>query len=383
MAKGIYVGAGGVKVSKKIYVGAGGVKQVKKIYVGVGGIPKLAYSAEFTVQVSMAYPSGVTARSGWVGTTYNNYAIFYGSKNPATSEVKDTIRYDANLVRTSSTSAYYSYDHSGSTNGTHAVFTSGATVYSSSSDTTYYSQYGTAFNSSFVASNVGMLVYNKSSGDRVGNYAVFHAGDEWSGTSGGQTSKGPKFTVLAVNQSLVVSTAPNLSVKRADMQCATIGDNIIFIGGQYLSERYEVDAYNSSLVKVTIAKPTMRAYNKSSGYKGEKIPNAFAAFTGESGFIFYDTNLVKTESPIGAVYGAFGGSVSIADSIIMLAGGASSGYRKNIDYFDSSKVLVTSTAELPVTVGMNRYAVAKINEEKFIGLEKDESTFRELTFTLL
>jgi hypothetical protein len=47
MAKGIYVGVGGVAhKAKKIYVGAGGVAhKVKKIYVGVNGVARLAYAS--------------------------------------------------------------------------------------------------------------------------------------------------------------------------------------------------------------------------------------------------------------------------------------------------------------------------------------------------
>ena len=48
MAKGIYVGAGGVaRRMKKAYVGvAGKARAVRKMYVGVGNRARLCYSAE-------------------------------------------------------------------------------------------------------------------------------------------------------------------------------------------------------------------------------------------------------------------------------------------------------------------------------------------------
>ena len=103
MAKGIYVGAGGVaRRMKKAYVGvAGKASAVRKMYVGVGNRARLCYSAEpeyAGTGVPLAAP-----KYGAKAAAAGNYALIGGGRfaGTASNAVCNTVdAYDTSLTRT-------------------------------------------------------------------------------------------------------------------------------------------------------------------------------------------------------------------------------------------------------------------------------------------
>lgn len=103
MAKGIYVGAGGVaRRMKKAYVGvAGKARAVRKMYVGVGNRARLCYSAEpeyAGAGVPLAAP-----KYGAKAAAAGNSALIGGGRfaGTASNAVCNTVdAYDTSLTRT-------------------------------------------------------------------------------------------------------------------------------------------------------------------------------------------------------------------------------------------------------------------------------------------
>ncbi len=97
MAKGIYVGIGGVPYRAKPYISVGGVpRKVKKAYVGVGGVPRLVFSEgiKYGGELDPLLGSGSTPSPS--GDTNDTYAIF-----GCASTVSNSITaYSPSLVRT-------------------------------------------------------------------------------------------------------------------------------------------------------------------------------------------------------------------------------------------------------------------------------------------
>ncbi|MDF2611358.1 MAG: hypothetical protein K0R92_2832, partial [Lachnospiraceae bacterium] len=84
MAKGMYIGVGGVaRKGKKAYVGVSNVaRKVKKVYVGVGGVARLCYSAG--ISVVSGVPDLSINRSYYAsGSTGTSYALICGSQSPS------------------------------------------------------------------------------------------------------------------------------------------------------------------------------------------------------------------------------------------------------------------------------------------------------------
>ena len=129
MAKGIYVGAGGVaRRMKKAYVGvAGKARAVRKMYVGVGNRARLCYSAEpeyAGTGVPLAAP-----KYGAKAAAAGNSALIGGGRfaGTASNAVCNTVdAYDTSLTRTAPAAlGDKRYLHSAVPLGAYALFAGG------------------------------------------------------------------------------------------------------------------------------------------------------------------------------------------------------------------------------------------------------------------
>ena len=129
MAKGIYVGAGGVaRRMKKAYVGvAGKARAVRKMYVGVGNRARLCYSAEpeyAGTGVPLADP-----KYGAKAAAAGNCALIGGGRfaGTASNAVCNTVdAYDTSLTRTAPAAlGDKRYLHSAVPLGVYALFAGG------------------------------------------------------------------------------------------------------------------------------------------------------------------------------------------------------------------------------------------------------------------
>ncbi|MGB8455142.1 MAG: hypothetical protein WCD89_22780 [Anaerocolumna sp.] len=137
MAKGIYVGVGGVaRKVKKIYIGVSGVaRKVKKAYVGVGGAARLFFSAGLSYGGTV---STAIARTSCNVTTAGNYAIIAGGSANSTIEA-----YNSSLVLTYGPTDYYDDDRpltgiGATTISNYALLVDGREYGSSTGDATKY-----------------------------------------------------------------------------------------------------------------------------------------------------------------------------------------------------------------------------------------------------
>ena len=129
MAKGIYVGAGGVaRRMKKAYVGVTGkARAVRKMYVGVGNRARLCYSAEpeyAGTGVPLAAP-----KYGAKAAAAGNSALIGGGRfaGTASNAVCNTVdAYDTSFTRTAPASlGDKRYLHSAVPLGAYALFAGG------------------------------------------------------------------------------------------------------------------------------------------------------------------------------------------------------------------------------------------------------------------
>ncbi len=344
MAKGIYVGVGGVaKKVKKVFVGIGGaVKKVKKVFVGVGGVPKLAYSsAEFT----RFGTASLAQNKSMVGATANaNYVIFAGggdnSKGYANAEA-----FNISLVKTTATAlSSTAINQNGGTVGNYGLLFGGTPYNSPNAGVGNVFAYNTSlvqtspslatartatssgltipgyacllniqaslYNASLVKSDMKYLLGVEEKGivssAIVGNYILSHAQ---------QVSH-----VYVYDTSFVSHGTVNLSAAKNAEIGASNDNYALFAGGSY---SLSVDAFNKSLVKTSA--PSL-IHGAGWTHRGGPVgisTNEYAVFAGGSyanNVDMYDNSLVKSAATNLAA-GVMGGSGASNSRMAMFGGG--------------------------------------------------------------
>lgn len=276
MAKGIYVGVGGLpRKVKKIFVGVAGVpRKVKKVFGGVAGAVKLMYSAEPQRSIAPPLSSG---KSDAAGASVGNYALVSGGRDNS-GRTKTVDSYNASLVKGNAPELDKAMlGQAGASIGNYALFGGG-------SDSSGATKYVYAYDSSLVKKTPSYELQTAGSYYASGNttnYAFFAYG----GSGYGWTT--------VYNSSLVRQVPTRLKNDgRLNMSCANAGGYILFAGG---SDYKYVDAYDNSLVR---SNPEDL---NGLGFAGASV-GGYALFSGgrsrsSNVVTTYDGSLVKSAAP--------------------------------------------------------------------------------------
>ena len=353
MAKGIYVGVGGVvRKAKKIYIGVNGVpRKVKKVFVGVGGVPKLVYSIGLE-PVGVITPLSISCPEA-VGGSIGNTALFVGSSSATT--YANVHSYDQSLVyRQLSNLSVKAMDMMSANVGNYIIFTGGR--YDDSSGDTSSNYKSTAFDSSLVAISAPDLTNHVGSANNQGvlfnEHAVFIGGTSYNDGSGFN----PWDTYINSSLVNVAGLKYTYGDRRIAHGTAIAGNYCVFTGGITKEGPYtsspeiksnEILRYDTSFVG---ARLTATLDYPTTYIKGASV-NGYALFAGgDEGVRSYtnkvyaiDSSLVKTMATplISPKYNVK--SVTTSDYAIFFAGigdGVNGGFagESQVEYYDSSLV---------------------------------------------
>lgn len=212
----------------------------------------------------------------------------------------------------------------------------------------YYNSTSIQKTSKFVDAELsGQRFYH--GGAKVGNYAVFAGGVV---KSHSERSYNHFFsTVDAFNESFVRTVASDLTGKRFDMASAYNSNFAVFAGGDSnLGSTSNVDAYNSSLTKYSIASlPDPCSKSRNAGGKvGDYavIGLSYGFITGKK-LVAYNTSLSQTV--LNNVFSRRREKIATANAgnYVLFAGGydySYSDYVSDVEAFDSSLTKVTPTS---------------------------------------
>ena len=317
MAKAVYVGVGSkARKMKKAYIGIGGTaRKVKKMYIGVGGKARLCYSAELERYGMAAALSA--ARDSMRAATVGKCALFAGGYSRSVYGYIVSSSVDAyNTSLTKSTPTELSCKrcgHAAASVGGYALFAGGASSYNLG----YYDGLvGSvdAYNASLTRSAAHIFGDTAAiGGAAVGNYALF-AGGTWDmQINDDNVISG----VLAYDPSLTFTIAPDLSVARADVKGASVGNYALFAGGKASSKCTTVDAYNASLTRTTAAALSSTANNDAAATVGNH-----AIFVGNTASAdIYDAFLTRTSAAILSTARSGLAATTVGDYAIFSGGG--------------------------------------------------------------
>ena len=294
MAKAVYVGVGSkARKMKKAYIGIGGkARKVKKMYIGVGGKARLCYSAELERYGIAAALSA--ARDSMRAATVGKYALFAGGYSRSVFGYSVSSSVDAyNTSLTKSTPTELSCTrcgHAAASVGGYALFAGGASSYNILG---YYDLVSSvdAYDASLTRSAAHIIGATAAiGGAAVGNYALFAGGTFYEQINEDNVTS----YVLAYDSSLTFTTAPWLSVARANVKGASVGNYALFAGGQTTAFCTTVDAYNASLTRTTATALSSVANNSAAATVGNH-----AIFVGNTASAdIYDASLTKTSAAI-------------------------------------------------------------------------------------
>ena len=296
MAKAVYVGVGSkARKMKKAYIGIGGTaRKVKKMYIGdSSGKARLCYSAELE-KVGTATALSA-ARYDMRAATVGNYALFAGgftSKSAFGYSVSSSVdAYNTSLTKSTPTElSCKRCGHAAASVGGYALFAGGASKHTAFG---YDGVVGSvdAYNASLTRSAAHIFGNTAAiGGAAVGNYALFAGG-----TAGMQINDDNVMSdVLVYDPSLTFTTAPDLSVARADVKGASVGNYALFAGGRASSFCTTVDAYNASLTRTTATALSSTKNNSAAATVGNH-----AIFVGNTASAdIYDASLTRTSAAI-------------------------------------------------------------------------------------
>ena len=318
MAKAVYVGVGSkAHKMKKAYIGiAGKARKVKKMYIGVGGKARLCYSAELKRYGMAAALS--TARYDMRAATVGKYALFAGGFSPYYFYGKNVSSsvdaYNTSLTKSTPTElSCKRCGHAAASVGGYALFAGGA-----SSDN--FLGYGDivssvdAYDASLTRSAAHIIGATAAiGGAAVGNYALFAGGTVY-----GQINEDNVTSdVLAYDPSLTFTTAPWLSVARANVKGASVGNYALFAGGIAGSFCTTVDAYNASLTRTTATALSSEENRTAAATVGNH-----AIFVGNTASAdIYDASLTKTSAAILSTARKGLAATTVGDYAIFSGGG--------------------------------------------------------------
>ena len=318
MAKAVYVGVGSkAHKMKKAYIGIGGkARKVKKMYIGVGGKARLCYSAELE-KVGMATALSTT-RYDMRAATVGKYALFAGGlvPNPFFGEDASSSVDAYNTSLTKSTPTELSCKrcgHAAASVGGYALFAGGALSYN-------FLGYGKpvssvdAYDASLTRSAAHIIGATVAiGGAAVGNYALFAGGTVYSQINKDNVTS----DVLAYDPSLTFTTAPLLSVARANVKGASAVNYALFAGGRAGSFCTTVDAYNASLTRTTATALSSTKNNSAAATVGNH-----AIFVGNTASAdIYDASLTKTSAAILSTARTGLAATTVGDYAIFSGGG--------------------------------------------------------------
>lgn len=190
--------------------------------------------------------------SGNAASKVGTKALFAGGQYKyGSSYIESTVVdvYDEATKITSASLSKGSTSMLSSYNDSYALFGGGDTHPSGNSA---YTTVVYAFNSSLTRTNPTALSTARGDGNggQVGEYAIM---------AGGHTAWNVFNSVDAYDSSLTKSTPSSLTIARSNIGKANVGDYILFAGGEsgsgteYFEEVANIDAYDSSLTKITSA----------------------------------------------------------------------------------------------------------------------------------
>lgn len=359
MAKGIRVGVGGVKTSKKVWVGVGGVaRKVKKIFAGIGGVVKLVFGGEPTkvpnaptlgeprndvavasignyALITGALASGVSntvdvydfsllrtqTPSGLrnsvresVGASNNSLAFFGGGRDVDREPMMTVTSYDTSLVRGSPSNFVYRVSgHVGVSSDDYALFAGGDSDGYCRNYTYAYDKSGVNVVTSYLFS----VAYNLG-GAKVGNYALFGGGHNGS-------KKIDIVTGINLNDRTKVSVTP-LSLARTSLKGGANKNYALFIGGNGDSVTYDdvVDAYDESLVHSVPVPLSQPSFGHGVIGTDDYVIVTGGRITGyprwRNTVETYDTSLVKGSLQALSIARYFHEAVSVGSNILVAGG---------------------------------------------------------------
>ena len=317
MAKAVYVGVGSkARKMKKAYIGIGGkARKVKKMYIGVGGKARLCYSAELERYGIAAALSA--ARDSMRAATVGKCALFAGGYSRSVFGYSVSSSVDAyNTSLTKSTPTELSCQrcgHAAASVGGYALFAGGASSYNILG---YYDLVSSvdAYDASLTRSAAHIIGATAAiGGAAVGNYALFAGGTFYEQINEDNVTS----YVLAYDSSLTFTTAPWLSVARANVKGASVGNYALFAGGQTGAFCTTVDAYNASLTRTTATALSSVANNSAAATVGNH-----AIFVGNTASAdIYDASLTKTSAAILSTARTGLAATTVGDYAIFSGGG--------------------------------------------------------------
>ena len=317
MAKAVYVGVDSkARKMRKAYVGIGGkARKVKKMYIGVGGKARLCYSAELERYGMAAALSA--AQDSMRAATVGKYALFAGGYSRSVFGYSVSSSVDAyNTSLTKSTPTELSCKrcgHAAASVGGYALFAGGASSYNIFGYDDIVSSVD-AYDASLTRSAAHIIGATAAiGGAAVGNYALFAGGTvDWPINEDNVTSD-----VLAYDSSLTFTTAPWLSVARANVKGASVGNYALFAGGKAGSFCTTVDAYNASLTRTTATALSSEENNSAAATVGNH-----AIFVGNTASAdIYDASLTKTSAAILSTARTGLAATTVGDYAIFSGGG--------------------------------------------------------------
>lgn len=150
-------------------------------------------------------------------------------------------------------------------------------------------------------------------GAAVGNYALFAGGTFYEQINEDNVTS----YVLAYDSSLTFTTAPWLSVARANVKGASVGNYALFAGGQTTAFCTTVDAYNASLTRTTATALSSVENNSAAATVGNH-----AIFVGKTASAdIYDASLTKTSAAILSTARTGLAATTVGDYAIFSGGG--------------------------------------------------------------
>ena len=318
MAKAVYVGVGSkARKMKKAYIGIGGkARKVKKMYIGVGGKARLCYSAELERYGMAAALSA--ARDSMRAATVGKCALFAGGYSRSVFGYSVSSSVDAyNTSLTKSTPTELSCKrcgHAAASVGGYALFAGGASSYNILFGYDDIVSSVDAYDASLTRSAAHIIGATAAiGGAAVGNYALFAGGTvNWPINEDNATSD-----VLAYDSSLTFTTSPWLSVARANVKGASVGNYALFAGGKADSFCTTVDAYNASLTRTTATALSSVENNSAAATVGNH-----AIFVGNTASAdIYDASLTKTSAAILSTARTGLAATTVGDYAIFSGGG--------------------------------------------------------------
>ena len=318
MAKAVYVGVGSkARKMKKAYIGIGGkARKVKKMYIGVGGKARLCYSAELERYGMAAALSA--ARDSMRAATVGKCALFAGgySRSVFGYGVSSSVdAYDTSLTKSTPTElSCKRCGHAAASVGGYALFAGGASSYNIIFGYDDIVSSVDAYDASLTRSAAHIIGATAAiGGAAVGNYALFAGGTvNWPINEDNATSD-----VLVYDSSLTFTTAPWLSVARANVKGASVGNYALFAGGKAGSFYTTVDAYNASLTRTTATALSSVENNSAAATVGNH-----AIFVGNTASAdIYDASLTKTSAAILSTARTGLAATTVGDYAIFSGGG--------------------------------------------------------------